>query len=219
MRLIFLGPPGAGKGTQAARMAEHFGIPHIATGDILRKAVEMETPVGLRVKDIMERGELVPDDVTNEIVKVRIAERDAEKGFVLDGYPRTVEQALFLDEALDEIGAKLDRVVKFMVRGPEIVARLAGRRVCPQCKTVYHAETHPPLIEGVCDNDGTDLIQREDDQEETILRRLEVYGQQTRPLFDLYGQRHLMIDVDAIGSTSEVFERLLDAVAGVGGSD
>lgn len=200
-------------------MAEHFGIPHIATGDILRKAVEHQTPIGLRVKDMMERGELVPDDVTNEIVKARIAERDAEKGFILDGYPRTVEQALFLDEALDEIGAKLDRVVKFMVRGPEIVARLAGRRVCPTCKTVYHADTHPPLSEGICDNDGIKLIQREDDQEETILRRLEIYGQQTRPLFDLYGDRHLMTDVDAIGSTSEVFERLLDAVAGVGGSD
>lgn len=200
-------------------MAEHFGIPHIATGDILRKAVAMETPVGIRVKDMMERGELVPDDVTNEIVKARIAERDAEKGFILDGYPRTVEQALFLDEALDEIGAKLDRVIKFMVRGPQIVARLAGRRVCPKCKTVYHADTHPPLVEGICDNDGTDLIQREDDQEETILRRLEVYGQQTRPLFDLYGERHLMTDVDAIGTTNEVFERLLDAVAGVGGSD
>lgn len=200
-------------------MAEHFGIPHIATGDILRKAVEHQTPTGLRVKDMMERGELVPDEVTNEIVKARIAERDAEKGFILDGYPRTVEQALFLDEALDEIGAKLDRVVKFMVRGPQIVARLAGRRVCPSCKTVYHADTHPPLVEGICDNDGIQLIQREDDQEETILRRLEIYGQQTRPLFDLYGDRHLMTDVDAIGSTSEVFERLLDAVAGVGGLD
>ena len=214
MRLIFLGPPGAGKGTQAARMAAHFGVPQIATGDMLRHAIEIGSALGQQVKPIMDRGELVPDDLTDAIVRERISEKDAEKGFILDGYPRNVAQAEFLDAALDEMGAKLDRVIRFMVIGTELVSRLAGRRVCPVCKTVYHAATHPPKVEGICDNDGTELIERPDDQEETVLRRLEVYGQQTRPLYDFYGEQGLLVDVDAIGTTDEVFARLVEAVNG-----
>lgn len=214
MRLVFLGPPGAGKGTQATRLAAHFGVAHIATGDMLRHAIEVGSELGLKVKPIMERGELVPDHLTEAIVRERIAEKDAEKGFVLDGYPRNVAQAEALDAALDEIGAKLDRVVRFMVIGTELVARLAGRRVCPVCKTVYHAATHPPKVEGICDNDGSELVERPDDQEETVLRRLEVYGEQTRPLYDFYGSKGILVDVDAMGTTDEVFERLIAAVNG-----
>lgn len=212
MRVIFLGPPGAGKGTQAARLAVHFGVAHIATGDMLRLAVELETPIGLQVKPIMERGELVPDELTDALVRERIGQKDAEKGFILDGYPRNVAQATALDTALDEIGAKLDRVVRFMVIGTELVSRLGGRRVCPVCKTVYHADTHPPRVEGHCDNDGALLVQRPDDQEETILRRLEVYGEQTRPLFEFYREKDLLVDVDAMGTTEQVFDRLIEAV-------
>lgn len=207
-----MGPPGAGKGTQGARLAAYFEVPHIATGDMFRHAVEAGSPLGNKVKDIMERGELVPDDVTNEVLRERIRLDDALKGFILDGYPRNLDQARVLDETLDELGAKLDRVIKFMVRGDDIVKRLAWRRTCPVCKTPYHLITSPPRVDGVCDNDGAPLVQREDDTEETILRRLEVYGEQTRPLFELYAGRGLLVEVDAIGSTDEVFERLVEAV-------
>jgi adenylate kinase len=160
----------------------------------------------------MDRGELVPDDLTNELVEARISEPDAANGFVLDGYPRSVEQAEMLDDALAARGTKIDKAIKFMITGPEIVARLSGRRVCPVDGTVYHLVTHPPKVPGRCDIDGTPLVQREDDREDTILRRLEVYGKSTRPLYDLYAERGILFPVDAIGTTDEVFRRLLDVV-------
>lgn len=212
MRIVFLGPPGAGKGTQAARLAEHFGVPHIATGDMLREAAGADTPLGRRVAEIMARGELVPDDLTNQLARGRIAQRDAEKGFVLDGYPRSAEQARALDRALEEIGAALDVVINFEVTEDEIVARLSGRRVCPVCKTVYHLVAHPPRVAERCDRDGTGLIQRDDDREATVRRRLEVYAARTRPLVDLYRGRGLLKEVDAMGSKEEVLGRLLTAV-------
>ena len=212
MKLVFFGPPGAGKGTQAARVAEALGIPHIATGDIFRQAVVARTALGIRVKDIMDRGELVPDEVTNELMKTRLAEADAADGFVLDGYPRNVDQALFLEEALKDSGAKLDKVIQFMVTGPAIVERLAGRRVCPVCKTVYHFVTNPPRNDAVCDKDGTPLVRRDDDLQETVQRRLEVYGKQTRPLYDFYEARGLLHQVDALGSKEDVFKRLINTI-------
>lgn len=214
MRLVFFGPPGAGKGTQGARLAAHFGVPHIATGDMFRHAVEAGTPLGRKVREYLDRGELVPDDLTNELVRERLGQPDAS-GFVLDGYPRTVEQVAGLDQILEEQGAELDRVVRFLVTGDEIVARLSGRWICPTCKAVYHVDTHPPQTPGVCDNDGTALVQRDDDQEETVLRRLEVYGRQTKPLLDNYAERGLLVEVDAIASPDEVFRRLLKAVDGL----
>lgn len=214
MRLVFLGPPGAGKGTQAARVAESLKILHIATGDIFRQAVDADTPLGRRVKDVMERGELVPDEVTNELMLERIARQDAAQGFLLDGYPRNVEQALALEEALTELGIKLDKVIKFMVTGPAIVDRVAGRRVCPVCKAVYHFVTKPPKNDAVCDNDGTPLVRREDDLPETVQRRLEVFGKQTKPLYDFYEARGLLHPVDALGSPDEVFNRLMDTIGG-----
>jgi adenylate kinase len=214
MRLVFLGPPGAGKGTQAARVAQHLGISHIATGDIFRQAVETDTPVGRRIKDVMDRGELVSDELTNEVVRERLAQRDVQDGFVLDGYPRNVEQALAFEENLKELGLKLDRAIKFMVTGPAIVERLSGRRICPVCKTVYHFVTHPPKNDEVCDNEGARLVKREDDLPETVERRLEVYGKQTKPLYDFYEARGILRQVDALGSTNDVFDRLIEAIHG-----
>lgn len=212
MRLVLLGPPGAGKGTQASRLAEELNIPHIATGDIFRQAAAQDTRYGRKVRGVMERGELVSDDLTNELVRERLSRPDAGNGFVLDGYPRNVEQAVALDDLLHDQGTKLDLVIKFMVRGDDIVERLAGRRVCPVCKTVYHTVTHPPKTIEVCDNDGAALVRREDDLKETTLRRLEVYGQQTRPLYEFYGDRGLLTEMDALGSTDEVFQRLMAVI-------
>lgn len=212
MRLIFLGPPGAGKGTQAGRVAEHYKLSHIATGDMLRRNLELSTELGLKAKPFMERGQLVPDELTIPMFLERINEQDAQKGFILDGFPRNVEQAELLDQVLDEMGAQLDKVLKFMVLGSELVARLAGRRFCPICKSVYHVKKQPPKNEGVCDKDGAKLEQRPDDGEHAILERLEVYGEKTRPLFDYYAGRGLLADVDAIGLTDVVFQRLLTAI-------
>ena len=212
MRLVFLGAPGAGKGTQARRLSAHFKILHVATGDMLRHAVSLGTPLGMRIKELIEKGDLVPDERTNELVREVICDKPAEKGFVLDGYPRNVPQALALDQALEFCGARLDKVMRFMVRGPEIVERLSGRRVCPECKAVYHVTTHPPKVEWLCDYDNAELVQREDDSPEAILHRLEVYGEQTRPLFDFYERRGRVAAIDAIGSQDEVFERILTAL-------
>lgn len=213
MRLVFLGPPGAGKGTQGARLCEHFGLFHIATGDILRRSAGEGNPVGVRVKELMDRGELVPDELINELVGQMVTSPTvAKKGFVLDGYPRNVPQAEALDSALETVGARLDRVVRFMIIGTEIARRISGRRVCPVCKTVYHVDAHPPKQKWFCDLEGAALIQRPDDREETVLRRLEVYGQKTRPLFDFYSGKGLLTDLDAMGTEDEVFRRLLDAI-------
>lgn len=217
MRLIVLGPPGAGKGTQAGHLAARLGAPHIATGDMFRAAASADTPLAHRLHSYMDRGELVPDDLVNELVEHRISEPDAASGFILDGYPRNVDQAKMLDESLAAHGASLDRVIKFMVTGSEIVARLSGRRVCPVDGSVYHIVTNPPKVPGRCDIDGTPLVQREDDQEETILHRLEVYGANTKPLYDLYAEKGILSSVDAIGSTEEVYVRLLK-VLGLNGT-
>lgn len=179
---------------------------------MFRQAVESGGALGQQMAGYMERGELVPNDLTDAAVRERLEHDDTRRGFVLDGYPRNLDQAGVLDEALDRQGASLDHVVKFMVTGPEIVERLSGRWVCPVCKTAYHLVSRPPKTPGVCDLDGTPLVQRHDDNEETVLHRLEVYGAQTRPLFDLYAQRGLLREIDAIGSPNDVFDRLLKAI-------
>lgn len=212
MRLILLGPPGAGKGTQAARLAKELGVPHIATGDILRRAVAAETPLGLKAKEIMERGDLLPDDLVDQIVAERLAESDTSQGFILDGFPRNQGQAHWLDTHLREKGASLDRVVEFTLDPEIIIERLAGRRICPKCETVYHVETDPPIQPGVCDRDGAQLVQRDDDAESTVRHRIEVYREQTEPLIEYYRQLGLLKEIDPDGGRHEVFERLREAV-------
>jgi adenylate kinase len=212
VRVVLLGPPGAGKGTHAARLAARLGVPVIATGDIFRHAAMADSPLAERLHSYMDRGELVPDDLTNEIVEQRISQPDAASGFVLDGYPRSVDQAKMLDESLALQGASLDKAIKLMLTKPEILSRLTGRRVCPTDGSVYHIVTNPPRVEDRCDIDGTPLVQREDDSEETVLRRLEVYGQRTKPLYDLYGEKGILTGVDAIGTPEEVYGRILKAV-------
>jgi adenylate kinase len=214
VRLLVLGPPGAGKGTQAGRLAADLGVAHIATGDMFRALLRTDSPLARRLRSFMDRGELVPDDLTNELLEKRLAEPDAANGFILDGYPRNVDQARRLDALLAARDAPLGKVIKFMVTGPEIVARLSGRWVCPTCGTVYHVTQNPPRVRGVCDLDGTPLVQRPDDTEETVLHRLEVYGKQTKPLYDFYAARGILEGVDAIGTPEEVYDRLA-AVTGL----
>jgi adenylate kinase len=177
-----------------------------------REAAAAGTKLGKRARPFMERGELVPDDITNQMVRDRLERPDMADGFVLDGYPRNLIQAEYLDRVLDEMGTKLDRVVKFMITGQIIAARVSARRVCPTCKTVYHLEAKPPKDDELCDNDGTPLIHRKDDTPEAVETRLETYGAETKPLYDLYSERGILVDVDALGSQDEVFQRLLEAV-------
>lgn len=201
MRMVFLGPPGAGKGTIAKLAKDYFGIPHISTGDLFRENIKNETELGLQVKSILASGGLVPDSVTIEMVRNRLAESDCKKGFILDGFPRTIPQA----DALAEM-TTLDAVVDFQLSREEVVKRLSGRRLCPSTGRSYHIIYNPPKIEGKDDETGEDLIQRPDDREEAIVHRLEVYDEQTAPLIDYYKKKGLIRDVDASAKPSEVFE-------------
>jgi adenylate kinase len=193
LNLIMLGPPGAGKGTQAARLREDFGLPHISTGDILRAAVADHTGLGKEVKRYMDAGELVPDEVIVEVITKRIGAGDARDGFLLDGFPRNMQQANALDDALESLDRRLTAALLIDVPDDELVRRLAGRRMCVKNPThIYHVEFDPPKHDGVCDQDGSRLIQREDDKEETIRRRLGVYHSQTEPLIEHYDQAGLL---------------------------
>ncbi len=209
MRVILLGPPGAGKGTQAVRIAEAFGIPHISTGDIFRENVRGETKLGGEAKRYMDAGELVPDEVVVGMVADRLAQADAVDGFCLDGFPRTVPQAQALEDLLVDRDAPLEVVVRFLVDHDEVVQRLTGRRSCVDCGAVFHAEHAPPKDEGVCDKCGGELVQRDDDTEDVVLNRLDVYRKQTEPLEHFYWERGLLRDVEAVGEVDNVTERAL----------
>ena len=209
MRVILLGPPGAGKGTQAVRIAEEFGIPHISTGDIFRENVRGDTDLGREAKRYMDAGELVPDEVVVGMVGDRLAEDDAAEGFCLDGFPRTVPQAQALEDLLVDRDAPLEVVVRFLVDHDEVVARLTGRRTCTGCGAVFHVTHAPPSQEGVCDSCGQQLVQRDDDTEDVVLNRLEVYRKQTEPLEHFYWERGLLRDVEAVGEVDEVTDRAL----------
>ena len=208
MRMVFLGPPGAGKGTIAAMAKDYYGIPHISTGDLFRSNIKNETELGLQVKSILASGGLVPDSVTIEMVRNRLAEPDCKKGFILDGFPRTIPQA----DALAEM-TELDAVVDFQISKEEVVKRLSGRRMCPSTGRIYHVIFNPPKVEGKDDETGEDLIQRPDDREESIVHRLEVYTEQTEPLINYYKAKGLIKAVDASVKPSDVFDFMKKALA------
>ncbi len=212
MRLILLGPPGAGKGTQASILTKHFGMPHVSTGDIFRANIARGTPLGLKAKAILDSGELVPDEITIGIVRDRLAEPDAEPGFLLDGFPRTIPQAEALGRILDDLGRPLDRVLELQVDPEEIVRRLSGRRICRTCGHVWHLEFEPPTVEDVCDRDGGVLYQREDDEPETVRTRLRVYVEQTKPLIGYYADHGLLTTIPAVGSVDDISQRLIETL-------
>ena len=207
MKLVFLGPPGAGKGTIAVKAKDVYSIPHISTGDLFRENIRKETELGKKVKAILASGDLVPDEVTIAMVDNRLKEDDASAGFILDGFPRTIAQA----DALMEMTA-LDRVVNFVLDKEEIVKRLSGRRVCKSTGRTYHIIYNPPKVDGIDDETGEPLIQRDDDKEEAIRNRLEVYEASTAPLIDYYRQKGLLVDIDASKSPDEVLSSMVEAL-------
>lgn len=209
MRLILLGPPGAGKGTQAKRVIEEFDIPHISTGDIFRKNIKEKTELGQKVEGLLAQGKLVPDELTIEIVWDRLDQEDCKNGFLLDGFPRTIPQAEALDEGLAKRGLKLDCVLNIDVDKDSLVKRLSGRRVCPSCGASYHIDNNPTKVDGICDACKTPVIQREDDKEETVLDRIKVYDSQTKPLVDFYNKQDLVFTVDGTLPIDEITNKLV----------
>jgi len=212
LNLIFLGPPGAGKGTQAQRLARRFAIPQLSTGDILRRAVADRTPLGKQAKALMDAGKLVPDEVVNGIVDEALARPEAERGFLLDGFPRTVAQATALDEMLARRGRKIDYVLNLDVPTDVLVDRLSGRLSCPKDGSVYHLRTNPPKRPGLCDRDDTPLVQRPDDKPEAVRRRLAEYENKTALLTDYYKPRGVLRTIDGVGTPDEVEGRIVSAL-------
>ncbi|MBO8201425.1 adenylate kinase [Streptomyces smyrnaeus] len=213
MRIVLVGPPGAGKGTQAAFLAKNLAIPHVATGDLFRANISQGTPLGQKAQEYMRAGQLVPDEVTIGMAKSRLEEPDAAAGFLLDGFPRNIAQAQALDGYLDETGQKLDAVLDLEVPEDEVVKRIAGRRICRNDSShVFHVEYSPAKTEGVCDVCGGELYQREDDREETVRKRLEVYHSETEPIIDHYKAQGLVTTISALGAVSEVTERAMRAL-------
>jgi len=214
-RLVLLGAPGVGKGTQAAEISRRTGLPHISTGDLLRAAIRDGSPLGRRVAAMVERGELVPDGLVGEMMEERLARPDAADGFILDGFPRTVAQADLLDRILARRGQALDRVISIEVPEAEIVERLAGRRSCGQCGAIYHVRYNRPKVEGICDRCGSELRQRPDDTEAVIAERLRAYREQTAPLAARYRKVGRLVEIDGRGRPDEVFGRIAAVVPGL----
>jgi len=212
MRLVLVGPPGAGKGTQAEFIAAHLSVPKISTGDIFRANVSQGTPLGKEAKKFMDAGDLVPDEITVGMVRDRLAEDDTRKGFLLDGFPRNVPQAQTLDDLLLSAGTPLDVILELVVDDDEVVRRLSGRRTCRNCGHVWHVDFDPPSVEGVCDICGGELFQRDDDKPETIRHRLEVYYEQTAPLVSYYAEKGLLVGIDAMGPVDDVTDRAISSL-------
>lgn len=212
MNLVFLGLPGAGKGTQAKILANKYNIPHISTGNIFRSAIKNETPLGLKAKEYIDAGELVPDEVTNGIIKERLKENDCNDGFILDGYPRTLDQAVALDINLRELDKKLDLVIYTKVRESVLIKRLTGRRICEDCGATYHVEFNPPEVEGICDKCGGNLIQRDDDSKETVEKRINVNKDNTSKLVNYYSNKGILVEIDAEKDINEVSNIIVDVI-------
>lgn len=210
MNIMLFGAPGAGKGTQAKYIIEKYGIPQISTGDILRAAVKEGTPMGLEAKACMEAGKLVSDEIIIGIIKDRLAKEDCKKGFILDGFPRTIAQAEALEVLMKEMGIKLDKVISLNVPDELIVGRVTGRKVCPACGASFHVEFNPPKVEGKCDLCGADLITRKDDNAETVTKRLGEYHSQTAPLFDFYQERGVLVDIDGTKSVEAITQEIFN---------
>ena len=210
MNIILMGLPGAGKGTQASEIVKKFPIPHISTGDMFRKAIKDETDLGKEAKSYMDRGELVPDEVTVGIVKERISEDDAKKGFLLDGFPRTIEQAEALNNIMSELDREIDAVINIEVPEEELMNRLTGRRICEKCGTTYHLVFNPPKVEGICDIDGGKLYQREDDNPETVSNRLSVNVKQSKPILEYYNNKGVLKNIDGSKDIDEVTNDVID---------
>ena len=212
MKLVILGPPGAGKGTQAEYIVERYNIPHISTGDIFRENIKNNTELGKEAKSYMDKGLLVPDDLVIALVEDRLNKADAKEGFLLDGFPRTVAQAVSLDSILDKNNEKLTKVINISVDPEILIERAVGRRVCKTCGMTYHVKFNPPKEEGICDKDGTKLIQRDDDTEETVKTRISVYFDQTAPLIDYYRAQNLLVDIDGAKDIDKVFEDIVNGL-------
>ena len=212
MNLILLGPPGSGKGTQAQKIAEQYHIPQISTGDILRSAVKERTPLGVEAQGYMDQGKLVPDEVVVGIVRDRLMVSDCKKGFIMDGFPRTLPQAEALDATLGEMKWEIDHVISIEADNEELLRRLTGRRTCRNCGTMYHVIFNPPAKEGICNVCGGDLYQRDDDQEATIRARLQVYEDQTAPLIAYYNKKGLLRPIKGVGTIEEIFRNIVKVV-------
>ncbi len=212
MRLILLGPPGSGKGTQANLLQDKFSIPKISTGDILRAAVKDNTELGQQAKKFMDKGELVPDEIVIGLIKERIVEPDCQGGYILDGFPRTIVQAEKLGETLTAMDQDIDSVVDLEVDPEELLVRLTGRSTCKNCGTMFHQTSHPPKVEGVCDECGGELYQRPDDNEETIVKRLEVYNKETAPLKEFYRKQGKLQSIQGRGGMEDIFSQLCKMV-------
>lgn len=212
MRLVLLGPPGVGKGTQASNIVKKYNIPHISTGDIFRANIKEGTELGLTAKEYMDKGLLVPDEIVVSIVKDRLTKDDCKEGFLLDGFPRTVEQAKALDNELIKMGIKLDKVVNIEADEDVLIERATGRRICKECGATYHIKNNPPKVEGKCDLDGGILYQRDDDKVETVATRIQVYLDQTQPLIKYYTDKGLILNIDGVRSIEDIFETIVNSL-------
>lgn len=212
MRIVLLGPPGAGKGTQASSIVKKYNIPHISTGDIFRANIKEGTALGTKAKEYMDKGLLVPDELVVSIVKDRLTKEDCKDGFLLDGFPRTVNQAEALNSELSLMGIRLDRVVNIEANSQILIQRAIGRRICKECGATYHVSFNPPKVEGICDLDNAPLFQRDDDIEETVATRIQVYENQTQPLIDYYQQKGLLLDINGIKPIDEIFNTIVEAL-------
>jgi len=214
MKLIIMGPPGAGKGTQAALIKKEYSIPHISTGDMFREAIKNATKLGVEAKSYIDKGMLVPDSVTIGLVRERLSCEDCKKGFLLDGFPRTIAQAEALDVILKDLNMNLDAVINIKVDSEVLVDRIVGRRVCKNCGAGYHITNLKPKKEGICDVCGSELVQRKDDTKETVVTRLEVYTNQTKPLLEYYEKQNLVKEVNGLGDIDAIFEEIKKVLGG-----